>query len=676
MAEAEDVIVDAARHTTVFVRELWRRHRAAPPDAPVPLAAVAPRLDLLLTAVWGHSRALRIALPPARPSLLQRLVHRDAFPVQRGAVPATDDQAIWLPGELGTTDFVLAATLWRAMALQQAERARRGSAARLLREPDALVRDVALLFEARAAEAEVARRLPGTVPALLRLRRAALAMRPPLRTFAPARRPLEQLLRSMLESSVIAVGDGTPTVGVEASVLAAQRLVARWNLDAAARRRLGAQPLYRDWWTGELRAAAPPATSTLSGGPSARADARPPRSARMSRRPAPRDALPDEDEQRDAAAWMVQPDPPHESAEDPLGMQRPIDRDEELRAEEYGELVSELGAARIVATSQPAREVLLSDDPPPGRMRIDPAAPEEAAELRFRYPEWDAARQAYLEDAVTVHVRTAETGPAGWVEATLARHPGELARVRRQFESLRPERLRLRRQPDGDEPDLDACVQGRAELRAGGLRRQDWYESRRPGRRSLALLLLVDASGSTDGWIGSGRRVIDVEREAALLVGHALEPVGVPFAIAAYSGEGPQGVVLRLLKTFDEAWRDTVALRIGGLEPERYTRTGAALRHATAMLMRAPAERRALVLLSDGKPNDADLYDGRYGLEDTRQAITEARLQGIVPFCLTVDRQAPAYMPRLFGASGYALLNEPERLPAALLDWTRRLLVQ
>ncbi|MCC6170851.1 MAG: hypothetical protein IT481_02360, partial [Gammaproteobacteria bacterium] len=178
-------------------------------------------------------------------------------------------------------------------------------------------------------------------------------------------------------------------------------------------------------------------------------------------------------------------------------------------------------------------------------------------------------RQAYLEDAVTVHVRTVEAEPATWVEATLARHPGELARVRRQFESLRPERLRLRRQPDGDEPDLDACVQGRAELRAGGLRRQDWYESRRPGRRSLALLLLVDASGSTDGWIDSGRRVIDVEREAALLVGHALEPVGMPFAIAAYSGEGPHGVVLRLLKTFDEAWRDTVALRIGGLEPER-----------------------------------------------------------------------------------------------------------
>jgi nitric oxide reductase NorD protein len=79
-------------------------------------------------------------------------------------------------------------------------------------------------------------------------------------------------------------------------------------------------------------------------------------------------------------------------------------------------------------------------------------------------------------------------------------------------------------------------------------------------------------------------------------------------------------------------------------------------------------------LLSDGKPNDVDQYDGRYGVEDLRQAVTEARLQGIVPFCLTVDRQAPGYLPKIFGATGYALLVQPERLPTALLEWTRRLL--
>src|SRR5690606_21941919 len=99
-----------------------------------------------------------------------------------------------------------------------------------------------------------------------------------------------------------------------------------------------------------------------------------------------------------------------------------------------------------------------------------------------------------------------------------------------------------------------------------------------------------------------------------------------------------------------------------GLEPENYTRAGAAIRHATAALMQQPAEHRLLMLLSDGKPNDADRYDGVYGVEDMRQAVTEARLQGVFPFCLTVDQPAPAYLPKVFGPQHYALLSAPERL--------------
>ena len=92
--------------------------------------------------------------------------------------------------------------------------------------------------------------------------------------------------------------------------------------------------------------------------------------------------------------------------------------------------------------------------------------------------------------------------------------------------------------------------------------------------------------------------------------------------------------------------------------------------------MRQPAEHRLLLMLSDGKPNDADRYDGRYGVEDMRQSVAEARLQGIFPFCLTVDLQAPAYLPKVFGPDNYAVLSTPERLPMVLLDWTRRLLAR
>jgi nitric oxide reductase NorD protein len=92
--------------------------------------------------------------------------------------------------------------------------------------------------------------------------------------------------------------------------------------------------------------------------------------------------------------------------------------------------------------------------------------------------------------------------------------------------------------------------------------------------------------------------------------------------------------------------------------------------------MRQPAEHRLLIVLSDGKPNDADRYDGVFGVEDMRQSVTEAQLQGIFPFCLTVDRQAPGYLPKVFGPNRYALLSAPERLPLVLLDWTRRLLAR
>ena len=118
-----------------------------------------------------------------------------------------------------------------------------------------------------------------------------------------------------------------------------------------------------------------------------------------------------------------------------------------------------------------------------------------------------------------------------------------------------------------------------------------------------------------------------------------------------------------------------MALRIAALEPERYTGAGAALRHVSTLLMRQSAEHRLLLLLSDGKPNDVDHYDGRYGVEDMRQAVSESKLQGISPFCLTIDRQAADYLPAMFGERHYAMLPRPELLPTVLVDWLRRLVV-
>jgi len=326
----------------------------------------------------------------------------------------------------------------------------------------------------------------------------------------------------------------------------------------------------------------------------------------------------------------------------------------------------------LVSTPGRPKEVLLSDDPPDVRAKRDTETPAEG-ESRISYPEWDYRISAYREPGATVRLLPPQLGPQQWVDRTQAEHRTMLDAIRRRFEMLHAQRARLRKQLDGDELDLDAYIDGNADFRAGLPMAQALYQTHRAARRSIAITLLIDVSGSTDGWISANRRVVDVEREALLLVCIALEGIGEPYSVLAFSGKGPHAVTVRALKRFDERYDNEIARRIAALEPEQYTRAGAAIRHASTLLMREPASHRLLLLLSDGKPNDVDDYEGRYGVEDMRQAVTEARLQGIFSFCLTIDRQAANYLPTVFGAHQYAMLPRPELLPTVLLDWMKRL---
>ena len=433
-------------------------------------------------------------------------------------------------------------------------------------------------------------------------------------------------------------------------------------------------PLFRDLWTGELRAPVRVEPIVQSGEPSAAAaSAGTPRSARLSRPPEVREAAEDEDDKK-PGAWMVQTATPHEQVEDPVGMQRPTDRDAATASEEMADALSELPEARLVRTPGRPKEVFLSEEAVLARARGENAATRKGVETALRYPEWDYRSQSYFADAVTVHIGPAEEGPQEWVDRTLHEYRSMVTLVRRRFEMLSAQRVRLRKQLEGDAVDLDAYIDAYADFRAGLSMPQALYQTYRQARRDMAILLLVDISGSTDGWIAAQKRVIDVEREALLLVSIALQGLREPYSVLSFSGEGPRGVQLRLVKAFEEDFGPAVARRIAMLEPQHYTRAGAAIRHATSMLMRQPARQRLLMVLSDGKPNDIDAYEGRYGVEDTRQAVIEARLQGISSFCLTVDRQAANYLPGVFGAGQYALLPRPELLPTVLLEWMKRLL--
>ena len=686
MAEAEDVITDVARHATIYVQGLWRRHRArrgkGTVRSPPALVDFVRRLDLVATAFAGTSYPIHVAQPPAPPSLLKKLFDRRAAPRLQQAVPATDGIRIWLPAVAGERDPALALDRYRTAVLQQAMRAQRGSAALTDASGGPQLRDAYLLLEAQAADEALARMLPGMAPAIDRLRRHALETRPDLASFAPERHAFELFVRRLLAARCDEPPADLPRCATPADSLeAASMLLSRLAADSGVLPiRPGGGLLLRDWWTGDLRT--PARADPVSQDP-APAEAMPdeerkgrPRSGRLARSPSVRRADPDEDDPRQGA-FMIQTAQPHEHAEDPGGMQRPGDTDEETPTEELAESLAELPEARLVRTPGRPAEVLLGEEAPEdASARHDDRGHLAATRIEdlLSYPEWDYRVAGYRQPGATVRLLQPALGPQQWVDRTLDRHRALRDTIRRRFEMLRAEPVRLRRQLDGDEIDLQAYVEGYADYRAGLPLSQAFYQTRRRARRDMAIMLLIDVSGSTDAWIGGNRRVIDVEREALLLVCLALQSLAEPYAVVSFSGEGPDSVDVRAVKSFAEPYGNTVARRIAALEPEYFTRTGAAIRHATSLLMAQPAAHRLLLLLSDGKPNDVDVYEGKYGLEDTRQAVAEARLQGVSPFCLTVDRRAAAYLPAIFGARQYGLLPRPELLPAVLLDWMRRLL--
>ena len=393
------------------------------------------------------------------------------------------------------------------------------------------------------------------------------------------------------------------------------------------------------------------------------------RSWTLPRRPRIRDAAENEDD-AEPGTWMVRADDLQEKAEDPAGLQRPADRDQQADPGELADALSELPELRLVRSPAAVHELLVGEDPI-GRAPGLESVPQATG---FAYPEWDWRADAYRPCGAIVREREAEAGDGAWVDGALRRHAALIRRVRRDFERIRPRRTALKQQADGAELDIDAVVAAFADRRGGGVTDDRFYIDTRPLRRDAAIALLVDASASTDGWISGDRRIIDVEKESLLIVAEALAALGDPHAIQSFSGEGSGRVEVRSVKRFDErVGTAEVRRRIAGLEPAGYTRAGAAIRHATLGLMRQAARHRLLLLLSDGRPNDVDQYEGRYGIEDTRVAVAEARLQGLHCFCLTVDREAPRYATRIFGRS-FAVLPRAERLPTVLTALLRDLM--
>ncbi|SDD43264.1 nitric oxide reductase activation protein NorD [Ruegeria marina] len=347
-----------------------------------------------------------------------------------------------------------------------------------------------------------------------------------------------------------------------------------------------------------------------------------------------------------------------------LNINRRIDDDDPDNARKAADDQEEIGLGQISKA-------------PPTRLKLHlDLAPEdvdrERLSDRLLYPEWDVRLGQYLPDHVSVLLSDAEIreDAAGFGDDPAAAR--RIRAVKRQFEALRPGRIMTRGHLDGDQLDIEAAVRAETDRLASGEGNERIWMQSRPEARDLAVSILLDVSRSTESAV-TGRAVIDIEREALAALAWGLNACGDDFAIHAFSSLKRHRVYLQRCKRFDEPMGQQVEKRIASLRPGHYTRLGAAIRHVSTDLASQTRKRRLLLVITDGKPNDLDHYEGRHGIEDTRQAVREARRAGQAVFGVTIDKTGKSWFPRMFGRGGFAVIPDPNRLTMALPEIYRQL---
>ena len=347
-----------------------------------------------------------------------------------------------------------------------------------------------------------------------------------------------------------------------------------------------------------------------------------------------------------------------------MNLNRKAEDDDEDNAAKAAEDANELGLAET--GQRPATRLVFDLDLAP--QDVDRAA---VSGMRL-YPEWDWKSASYLPEHVNVLHTDAPEGDPGLLVPKTAATRRRLRAVQRQFEALQPKRIAISRQQDGDEIDLDAALRTICDLRATGDASDRIYRRTAAVERDLSVSTLIDTSRSTESIVGE-QQVIAIAREALAALGHGLQATGDAHAIHAFSSLRRDRVFVSRIKDFDEPMSLHVEARIAALKPGFYTRLGAAIRHVSADLARRASTRRLLLVITDGKPNDLDHYEGRHGIEDSRRSVMEARRLGHAVFGITIDKRAEAYIPHIFGQNGFAIIQEPNRLVSALPHIYRQL---
>ena len=350
-----------------------------------------------------------------------------------------------------------------------------------------------------------------------------------------------------------------------------------------------------------------------------------------------------------------------ETADEFSGVWRDFDGDDEL--EKHQDALDELNMKFTVRVDDAAHSVYQADF-------IENTTVSESGEsdekgFHIKYDEWDYSKRRYKEDFCKVYTYSQQKTDVNYYKTTISQKNSLLIGLRKMLTNLNNKMQQKRRQYQGEEFDIDAATDMIVDVLSKKSPSENIYLSKHKIEKDISILLLLDVSLSSDGY-ADGNRVIDVEKQVSILFGEILEEFKIDFSINCFYSKTRNYSSYLTLKEFDEDW-NKAKHKIGAVEPQGFTRIGAALRHSGALLDKRTTKNKWVILISDGKPNDYDKYEGKYGVNDVKQAIRELSERKINAYALTVEAQAKFYLPQMFGQNHYQILTSPEELLKSLV---------
>lgn len=283
------------------------------------------------------------------------------------------------------------------------------------------------------------------------------------------------------------------------------------------------------------------------------------------------------------------------------------------------------------------------------------------------YHEWDYNSQSYRPDWVSVYESLHPKGNAANIDKLLAKHAGLAKQLKKMLELLKPQdKVRIRYQEEGSELDLDVALRSLIDYKGGSAPDPRINMSHKNDGRNIAVTVLLDLSESlNEKAAGSDQTILELSQEAVSLLAWAVQQLGDPFAIAGFHSNTRHDVRYMHIKGFGENWDEEVKGRLAAMEASYSTRMGAAMRHAAHYLGKQQADKKLMLILTDGEPADIDSKDGRILIEDARQAVKELDGQGIYAYCINLDPKADEYVKDIFGKQ-YTIIDKVTQLPAKL----------